>query len=60
MSATCYECDKDINKYMHCVVCDREFCYICFIYKRYDDNFIREPCCIYLMDEPYQKVDFLF
>ena len=53
MSATCYECDKDINEYMHCGVSDRQFCYNCFIYKRYDDNYMCKPCCIYLMYEPF-------
>ena len=57
MSATCYECDKFVNEYMHCVVCDREFCYNCFIYKQYDENYICEECCNHLITAPFQKVD---
>ena len=53
ISTTRYEHDKYFNEYMCCVVCEREFCYNCFIYKRYDDNYICKPYCIYLMYEPF-------
>ena len=33
MSTTCYACGKEVDEYMHCVVCDREFCSNCFKYK---------------------------
>ena len=42
MSTTCYGCDKFVKEYLHRVICDRELCYNCFIYKQYDENYICE------------------